>query len=125
MRRLLICGLSIAMVAAGAGAADAKPRAKSPRLHAFRSCTNLLGYAQRNGLRVVRESAVLRPVAPPPEALAPDQGAAGGGDGRSAPVAAPAPAAGDGTSQTNVQEAGIDEPDWVKASGTTLFITQE
>jgi uncharacterized secreted protein with C-terminal beta-propeller domain len=37
-------------------------------------------------------------------------------------VAAPAPAAGEGTSQTNVQEAGVDEPAWVKASGTPLYV---
>jgi hypothetical protein len=39
-----------------------------------------------------------------------------------APVAAPAPARGEDTSQTNVQEAGVDEPDWVKAAGTKLFV---
>ena len=52
MRRATAFLLTIAMLAVGAAAVDAKPRRKSPRLHAFRSCTNLLGYAQRNGLRV-------------------------------------------------------------------------
>jgi hypothetical protein len=127
MRRTLAFLLTLAMLAAGAAAVDAKPRKKSPRLHAFRSCTNLLGYAQRNGLRVIRATPVRLPVAPMP-----DQGVSGGGEGGGsggadrggAPVAAPAPGAGggEGTSQTNVQEAGVDEPDWVKAAGTTLYV---
>src|SRR5689334_19646730 len=123
MRRATVFLLTLAMLAAGAAAVDAKPRKKSPRLHAFRSCTNLLGYAQRNGLRVIRNSPVAFPVAPMPETDA--GGGAGGGSG-GGPVAAPAPAAGrgEGTSQTNVQEAGVDEPDWVKAKGTTLFVAK-
>src|SRR5829696_5854036 len=105
MRRLLVFALTAGLLGAGAAAVEAKPGHKSPRLHAFRSCTNLLGYAQRNGLRVIRDTSLARPLPPP------------------APVAAPAPAAGgEDTSQTNVQEAGVDEPDWVKAAGTTLFV---
>jgi uncharacterized secreted protein with C-terminal beta-propeller domain len=42
------------------------------------------------------------------------------------PTAAPAPAngeagAGEDTSQTNVQEAGVDEPDTVKTDGKTIW----
>jgi hypothetical protein len=129
MRRALVFLLTLAMLAAGAAAVDAKPRKKSPRLHSFRSCTNLLGYAQRNGLRIVRESPVR--LLPSPDATG-GGGEGGGGSGgadRGAPmpVAAPAPAAGggEGTSQTNVQEAGVDEPDWVKASGTTLYVVKQ
>ena len=94
MRRAIVFLLTLAMLGAGATAVDAKPRRKSPRLHSFRSCTNLLGYAQRNGLRVIRTSPVALPVAPMPET-----GAGGGGDDRSGggPVAAPAPAAGGAT----------------------------
>ena len=75
MRRPLVPVLAAAMlVGSGAAAADAKPGQKSPRLHAFRSCTNLLGYAQRNGLRVIRPTPLLRPPpAPMPQT--------GGGDG--------------------------------------------
>jgi hypothetical protein len=124
MRRAIVLLLTLAMLAAGAAAVDAKPRKRSPRLHAFRSCTNLLGYAQRNGLRVIRSTPVRLPVAPP------QSGAGGGEDGGSGGSdrgAAPVPAAGgdQGTSQTNVQEAGVDEPDWVKASGTTLFVARD
>jgi hypothetical protein len=112
MRGACALALMVVLVLCGADGAAA-----SARLHAFSSCSSLLGYAQRNGVRVIRDAATVRP-APPPESVS-----GGGGDGRAeAPVAAPAPAAGDDTSsQTNVQEAGVDEPDWVKLSGTTLF----
>ncbi len=119
MRRLLVLLLAAGLLAAGATATEAKPRTKSPRLHAFASCSNLLSYAQRNGLRVIRAT-------PPMPAPPPSAGGDGGGQDRAgAPVAAPAPAAGgEGTSQTNVQEAGVDEPDWVKTSGTTVYVAR-
>src|SRR5918995_4863976 len=128
MRRLLVLLVTATMLASGAAAVDAKPGRKSPRLHAFRSCTNLLGYAQRNGLRVIRQTPLLRP--PPAPMPAPQTGGDGGSGGEGggrlpAPVAAPAPARGEDTSQTNLQEAGVDEPDWVKAAGTTLYVARE
>src|SRR5688572_16216117 len=120
MRRLLVLVLTAGMLVSGAAVVEAKPGKKSPRLHAFRSCTNLLGYAQRNGVRAVRQSAAVLPPPAPPSGGG--GGGVGGGEDRSgglapAPVAAPAPAGGEETSQTNVQEAGVDEPDWVKAAG--------
>src|SRR5215210_7085561 len=129
MRRLLVLLLTAGMLASGAAAVEAKPGRKSPRLHAFRSCTNLLGYAQRNGLRVIRDTPVARPGPLPPNSVPVGGGEGGGGseDRGSAPmpVAAPAPATGgEGTSQTNVQEAGVYEPDLVKASGTSLFVAR-
>jgi hypothetical protein len=131
MRRLLVLVLALGLLGtAGAAAVDAKPRKKSPRLHAFRSCTNLLGYAQRNGLRVIRATPVrVRPVAPPPVPLEGGGGNEDSGSGGGAPVGGPqpiaAPAPGERTSSTNVQEAGVDEPDWVKAAGTTLYVARE
>src|SRR5918995_2801035 len=130
MRRVLVLLLAFGMLAAGAAAVDAKPRKKSPRLHAFRSCTNLLGYAQRNGLRVIRATPV-RTVPVPPDSGGgaggdSESGSGGGGVGGPQPVAAPVPATpGERTSSTNVQEAGVDEPDWVKAAGTTLYVARE
>src|SRR5918994_4005359 len=130
MRRATVILLTLAMLAAGAAAVDAKPRKKSPRLHAFRSCTNLLGYAQRNGLRVIRATPV-RTVPVPPDSGGgaggdSESGSGGGGVGGPQPVAAPVPATpGERTSSTNVQEAGVDEPDWVKAAGTTLYVAQD
>src|SRR5687768_14343572 len=131
MRRLLVLLLTAGMLASGAAAVEAKPGRKSPRLHAFRSCTNLLGYAQRNGLRVIRQTPLLRPPpAPMPAPPTGGDGGSGGGEGGGtvpppAPIAAPAPARGEDTSQTNVQEAGVDEPDWVKAVGTTLYVARD
>jgi hypothetical protein len=125
MRRLLVLLLSAGMLAAGAAAVDAAPRKKSPRLHAFRSCTNLLGYAQRNGLRVIRRTPLLPMPMPAPQVGGGDGGSGqeGGGAPPPQPVAAPVPGrAEDTTSQTNVQEAGVDEPDWVKAAGSTLYV---
>ena len=50
MRRLLVLLLTRRRCSPPAPPrSTAKPGRKSPRLHAFRSCTNLLGYAQRNG----------------------------------------------------------------------------
>ena len=74
----------------------------------------------------MRNSSVGRPL-PPPSADGGEGGGGSGGADRGAPmpVAAPAPGAGEGTSQTNVQEAGVDEPDWVKASGTTLYVVKQ
>ena len=130
MRRLLVLLLSAGMLGAGVAAADAKPAAKAPRLHAFRSCTNLLGYAQRNGAaRDPRERRCCFPVAPMPI----EDGARLPTAAAAARTAAAAPRRSrrprrrraTDTSQTNVQEAGVDEPDWVKAAGTTLFVARQ
>jgi hypothetical protein len=120
---LVVLGILTAGVTA---AAEAKPRKQNPRLHSFRSCTNLLTYARSNGVRVVRDSlggASGRLPLPPPSPVsdgggqdeaAGDGGGAGGGGGGgrgSAP-----------TSQTNVQEAGVDEPDRLKAARGVLYV---
>ena len=133
MRRallLLTAALAAALLAGSAGAAEA--RKKSPRLHAFRSCENLVGYAQRNGIRLIRDTP-LAPLPPPVGGGGPIRegggavGGDGGGSGGGPPPPMPAPmpvsrADGDGSSQTNVQEAGVDEPDWVKTAGTRLLV---
>ncbi len=81
LRRWLLVAVSVVLVpgafAFGAQSVAAKPGKKSPRLHAFRSCSNLLGYAQRHGVRVIRDSFVFqRGAVPPPAAL--EGGGAGG-----------------------------------------------
>jgi hypothetical protein len=110
VRRSLALLAVIALALAAAPAEGAK-RAKSPRLKAFRSCAGLISYARRHAPPPPRFR-----VAPPPM---PDMDA-GGEDGGSGPVAAPAPSAPD-SSTTNVQEAGVDEPDIVKSDGSTVF----
>ena len=97
LRRCLV----LVLVAATAIPAVAEGRKRSPRLHAFRSCSNLLDYAQRHGVRVIGDSPVLR------------DGGTGGGvmpPQGGAPVAGPEPAVGpeaDRTSPTNVQELSL------------------
>jgi hypothetical protein len=109
---LLLAGLI------AAPAVDARPRTrKVAKLHAFESCGGLLRYAPRHGVRVVNDSTPSRGIPMP----------VGDGGGGSTPPTADAPAAGgDGSkegssSPTNVQEAGVDEPDIVKAAGTTVY----
>jgi uncharacterized secreted protein with C-terminal beta-propeller domain len=90
--------------------AGARPRAaKAKRLKAFPSCPALARYARRYGPRVVGPEP--RRGGPPGPVFAPETG-----DDRAA-----APEAGKDFSQTNVQEAGVDEPDIVKTDGSRLF----
>lgn len=114
MRALLVLIAVAATLAASVPAADAK-RARTPRLKAFASCAGLITYARRH-------VPPPRPRVRPP--FVPGIPIAGGEDGGSAPVTAPAPESGGGSgdsSTTNVQEAGVDEPDVVKSDGTTVF----
>ncbi len=99
--------LTLVLLAAAAAPAAAKPRA-AKRLAAFSSCERLVGYATRH-------VPPMPPFAPVPDGglIAPERG-----------EAVPLPSAGDApedTSQTNVQEAGVDEPDIVKTDGRTIF----
>jgi uncharacterized secreted protein with C-terminal beta-propeller domain len=125
-----------ACLLAPAAAPAAKRLVKPSALPAFPSCASLLGYARRNaritggrtgvptraGLMQaqvldgpVANDVVVAPGTPVPTA---QQGAA-----------VPAPASPQGSaapvapefSQTNVQEAGVDEPDIVKTNGRTVF----
>ena len=129
LRCSILAGLAllVAVIVASpaVGAAPARGKA-SPRLHAFGSCGTLLGYARRNGVRVINESG---PVTVGGDGLVGQGGGGAGGGGtgggRTEPVSAnPAPATGEGDSggsPTNVQEAGVDEPDIVKTSGSVLY----
>jgi hypothetical protein len=135
MRRLVtllamaaLAGLTVATVDA-AGANGPRARAMKLRLHKFGSCTKLVKYARRHAPKEIRYSGgpVVAPGSPPAFTEQPND-SAGGGDGRGeggTPTAAPQspdPASGGGdSSQTNVQEAGVDEPDIVKSDGKTIF----
>ena len=105
---------ALAMVAALPVGALAK-RAPS-RLHAFASCPEIVGYAQRHfaqtqgapgrGVEPLAEPAI--PARTPTDTSAPSAPSAG-------KEAAPT------FSTTNVQEEGVDEPDIVKTDGATIF----
>jgi hypothetical protein len=104
---------------ASGGEAGAAARPASA-LRAFGSCTGLVRYARRHALRVnrrfeQRERGRPAPAPAPPGAVpGPGGGEGGGGGGGAAPVFSP------GTG-TNVQEAGVDEPDIVKSDGRRMF----
>ncbi len=115
---LVLVGLGLAVVPAAEGA----KRAKTPRLKAFQSCAGLISYARRHA------PTPRRVVAPPPPFRPAPMPVSGGGedDGGPPPMAAPAPApesgaVGEDTSSTNIQEAGVDEPDIVKSDGRNVF----
>jgi uncharacterized secreted protein with C-terminal beta-propeller domain len=118
-------GALLAVLALVPAPAPAATRPGKPvALPAFPSCTSLLGYARRNARRTggrtgvatragVLEPQVLRGPQPSVDSSAPgaesQRGAAGAPD----------------FSQTNVQEAGVDEPDIVKTDGRTVFAVAE
>ena len=126
-RVMLLAGLAAALAVpaavASASAEQTRERPAAKRPAAFRSCDALVRYARRHGARTVEagglpgrsfaQPAPFPPPAPPQQ----DQGAPGGAQ----PVAG-APEAGRDFSQTNVQEAGVDEPDIVKSDGERIFV---
>src|SRR5690349_25152466 len=98
-----------ALLAGGAGAHATRPPIQA-RLVAFRSCQDLLGYVKAQAGRFVGPYGLGRPL-----------GVAAGGRPSTAPAAGVAPQQGVDYSGTNVQEAGVDEPDIVKTNGVTLI----
>ncbi|MEY2467738.1 MAG: hypothetical protein QOF21_436 [Actinomycetota bacterium] len=111
--------------------APAKPSSRvylaSTRLQSFNTCPTLGRYAQTKALSVVG------PYGLPgnyggrfsmlEDRATATAGAPNAGEGADKSSAAPAvsPGAADAYSTTNVQEAGIDEPDSVKTNGKTIF----
>ena len=107
--RAALVGALAALGAAALAGSAGSAAAPGPRLVAFQSCGDLLGYVKAQADRFVGPWGI------------------GGGP---IPISAPgAPAVGrvDAPKQsvdysgTNVQEEGVDEPDIVKTDGTTLF----
>jgi hypothetical protein len=127
MRRLVVLTLA-AMLAVPAAGAEGKTTAKA-RLVAFDSCTALVGYAHRYAARVGGVGVPVRALGAVPEVLvAPTEKTT---SAEAAPLATAAPnAAADSTSSgagptfstTNVQEAGIDEPDLLKTDGRHVYV---
>jgi hypothetical protein len=125
---LALLGSTVATV--DAGAASQRARAMKLRLKPFSSCQRLVKYARHNVKRELRypNGPAVAPDAEPPFEPGPTAGNGGsvdGGQGTGSPESAPppSPSAGDGdSSQTNVQEQGVDEPDFVKSDGTHLFV---
>ena len=93
------------------------PKRAPSRLHAFASCPELVGYAQRHFAQTSgAPGRGVEPLAEPAiPARAPTDTSAPSAPSTSAKEAAPA------FSTTNVQEEGVDEPDIVKTDGATIF----
>lgn len=102
--------LAAASVLAAAAFGSQAPAARKPpsRLTAFPSCSALLQYAKAHAAPFVTAGGIGRSV---PGVAVPAAGAATG-------------AAGTDYSTTNVQEAGVDEPDLVKTDGSTLYAVE-
>ena len=116
-RAFVVAVALAATVAAGAPAADGAKRAATPRLKAFASCAGLIGYARRH---VPPPRPVVPPRLPPP--ARPTPAAAATGDPPDAGHRArPVGRGGGDSSTTNIQEAGVDEPDIVKSDGTNVY----
>jgi uncharacterized secreted protein with C-terminal beta-propeller domain len=103
MRPRIVALLALAALAVCAAPAAAKPRA-AKRIKIFNSCQSLVDYATRH----VPPTTVV-PVEDMPQRRT------------DVPAAAPELGGGEDSSQTNVQEAGVDEPDTVKTDGRTIF----
>ena len=123
MSLVLATLVGLAGVAAADTAAAVSKRtkiAKKTKLRAFTSCAALARYGRRHVSRgpgaQPPPASGLRMPAPPPPAGAPG----GGGEGTPGEPA-PAPVTQDDSSTTNVQEAGVDEPDVAKSRGSVIF----
>jgi hypothetical protein len=126
MRKPLLLAATLALlVAAPAGAsaggsqdAGARAAAAKVRLTAFRSCGGLVRYARRHSRNVSGPYS-----GPPSRAPQPSPAPEGGGPGGGQQPVADQPVGGpqEDSSRTNVQEAGVDEPDIVKTDGSRIF----
>ena len=105
---------SLVTVPSAAGAATSRHE-----LHAFRACSSFVHYARRHAPSELRTRGVPvlvdLPLTRTPQPMT-DNGTV---QPESAPVSGGG--AGQDFSTTNVQEAGVDEPDQVKTDGKTLF----
>jgi Beta propeller domain len=128
MRRIVLAvavlaALGAAPAAGGIEATGAQKRPKlgkllsKARLKPFRSCEALVRYGRAH----VRQGPGAAPPPPTPPIRMPLRRVNPGAETlMDAPGAAP-PSAEEGTSGTNVQEAGVDEPDVVKTAGSRIF----
>ena len=111
---VLIAGLLLAAPPAEAG----KP--VRARLAAFDSCPDLLGFARGAAVRTGTTGGVV--VRALGDTALPFAGPVPASGKALAPEAAPTADAGDTSSTTNVQEAGVDEPDIVKSDAAHAFL---
>lgn len=117
VRRFVALALLVSTVAFVPAPAQAAVKRKA-HLRAFASCSGFVHYARRHALGELKLG---EPVAvQPPMTVGPERSP----DTPQQQTQAEAPATGGGQdfSTTNVQEAGVDEPDLVKTDGKTIFV---
>jgi hypothetical protein len=119
---LLLAAALAALLAAAPAEASEHRRPAKRQLTTFGSCASLVAFAERRARRFGTDAfSPRRPVAlPPPLVRMPVAARPQADGGGPEPVAAPV----EGTdfSGTNVQEAGVDEPDAVKTDGRRLYV---
>jgi uncharacterized secreted protein with C-terminal beta-propeller domain len=115
---LTLVALSTAPAVVGQAAGAGKSKAGSARATPFRSCAGLVDYARRQAVGLVVPERLVSPVSGP---VGPDVMPLAVGAPEVKALSAPSPQAGSDYSPTNVQEAGVDEPDIVKTDGSTIF----
>jgi uncharacterized secreted protein with C-terminal beta-propeller domain len=120
----VIAGLALVTgIAAAIVLVPSNPASAAEGLEAFGSCDALLEYAKREALeRVTAWGLDGHWIGPYPEAFGVDFAEAGGDGGIPTPAGTAADEAGTGFSRTNIQEAGIDEPDLVKTNGEIIAV---
>jgi hypothetical protein len=125
---ILLTGvLSLVLLATSAAgtAADRTADAKRARLQSFGNCGALLGHVKQKAMPLVQAWGLGGSFAKggPPVILSPPSMAADAGAARElAPTqTTEAPE----FSTTNVQEAGVDEPDFVKSNGSHIFVLHQ
>ncbi|HEX6711896.1 MAG TPA: beta-propeller domain-containing protein [Thermoleophilaceae bacterium] len=117
-RTWLILAALVASLAALPAPAGAKAK---HRLKAFGSCSRFVHYARRHALNELKTRGVPGGVVLPVRAPMPMTN-----DGVAMPMSESAPTSGAGQdfSTTNVQEAGVDEPDEVRTDGKRIFAAE-
>jgi hypothetical protein len=113
-RALAVLLATVLVVAAVAETAGARPAPRNVRLKRFADCSALTRYARGHLSTELSPSAGWPRVAP---TRAPEPAAGGAGEGSTPPAVDDS----SGSSGTNVQEAGIDEPDVVKSEGGVIY----
>ena len=120
---ILVCSFAAPAAAtaqAGSPHRSADAAGDGSRLRTFTSCSALVRHARRAALRTRGGGGVVpRALGPPAVGLMPRPIATP--DGAPLPVPVTAEPGADRFSSTNVQEAGVDEPDVVKSDGSRIF----
>jgi len=113
-RVAIVAALAVLLAVAAGVRASAAPGGS--RLLAFRSCPDLLGYVKAQAAPFVTAYGLGQPVGVAVGPKVPP--------GPAVPGVGATPQQGVDYSGTNVQEAGVDEPDMVKTNGVTLFAVE-